>query len=83
MELKDYTKYPKLEDYVNEKIKDEFGTDSRAEAERLCVKRVCGNFIPYDPQIFGPYPDLLRPYLEKSKYKLIYENGKIIGRDEA
>jgi len=82
MELKDYEKYPKVEDYVNEKIKDEFETDSWKEAERLCAKRVCSNFIRYDPQIFGPYPDLLKPYLERPKYKLIYEDGKIIGRDE-
>lgn len=82
MELKDYKKYPKIEDYFNEKIKDEFGTDSWKEAERFCVKRVCNNFVRYDPQIFGPYPDLLKPYLEKPKYRLIYKDGKIIGRNE-
>ena len=82
MELKDYVRYPMLEDYVDEKIKHEFGTDSLAEAERLCVKRVCGDFIRYDPKIFGAYPDLLKPYLERPKYKLIYKDGKIIGRDE-
>jgi len=82
MELKDYRRYPKLEDYVNEKIKSEFETDSREEAASLCVKRVCSNFIRYDPQIFGPYPDLLKPYLERPKYRLKYKDGKIIGRDE-
>jgi glycosyltransferase involved in cell wall biosynthesis len=82
MELKDYVKYPMLEDYVREKIRDEFGTGSLEEAEKLCVKRICSNFIRYDPRIFGPYPELLKPYLEKPKYRLKYENGKIIGRDE-
>jgi len=82
MELKDYKRYPKLEDYVNDKIKDEFETDSWEEAKKLCVKRVCGNFMRYDPDIFGPYPALLKPYLEKPKYRLIYEGGKIVGRDE-
>lgn len=82
MELKNYERYPKLKDYVDEMIKDEFETDSWEEAEKFCVKRVCGNFIRYDPQIFGPYPDLLKPYLERPKYKLIYKDGKIIGRDE-
>jgi glycosyltransferase involved in cell wall biosynthesis len=62
MELKDYVRYPMLEDYVDEKIKDEFETDSWEEAEKFCVKRVCGNFIRYDPQIFGPYPDLLNTF---------------------
>ena len=82
MELKDYIKYPMLEDYVDEKIKDEFKTDSLEKAASLCVKRVCSNFIRYDPQIFCSYPELLKPYLEKPKYRLIYKDGKIIGRDE-
>jgi len=82
MELKDYRRYPRLEDYVDEKIKDEFKTDLWEEAEKLCVKRVCSDFIRYDPKIFGAYPDLLKPYLERPKYRLIYKDGKIIGRDE-
>jgi len=83
MEQKDYKRYPKLEDYVNERIEDEFGTDSWEEAKNLCVKRVCRNFMRYDSQIFGPYPALLGPYVERPKYRLIYEGGKIVGRDEA
>ncbi len=82
MELKDYARYPKLEDYVDEKIKDEFGTDSRAEAEKMCIKRICRDFIRYDPKTFGAYPDLLKPYLERPKYRLIYKDGKIVARDE-
>ena len=82
MELKDYARYPMLEDYVREKIRDEFGTDSWKEAQDLCVKRVCGDSIRYNPQIFGAYPDLLKPHLQNPKYRLKYENGKIIGRDE-
>ena len=82
MDLKDYEKYPKLEDYVVEKIKHEFETDSLEKAASLCVKRICNNFIRYDPQIFGSCPELLKPYLERPKYKLIYEDGKIVGRVE-
>ncbi len=83
MELKDYTRYPTLEDYVNERIEKDFGTSSWQEAQRLCVKRVCQNYIPYDPNIFGPYPELLKPYLKNSKYSLKYKDGKIVGRNEA
>lgn len=82
MELKDYEKYPKLEDYVDAKIKDEFETDSWEKAERLCVKKICSNFIRYDSQIFGPYPDLLKPYLQNPKYRLKYKNSKVVGRDK-
>jgi len=83
MELKDYKKFPTLEDYVKVMIESEFSTNSWEEAQRICVQRVCSNYIRYDPEIFGPYPDLLKPYLENPKYRLEYENGKIVRRDEA
>lgn len=82
MILKDYERYPMLEDYVNEKIKDEFGTDSWREAMDLCVERVCRDYTRFDPGTFGPYPDLLMPYLKSTKYRLVYKNGTIAGRDE-
>jgi len=83
MELKDYTKFPTLDDYVRVKIESEFGTTSWEEAEKRCVQTVLSNHVPYSKEIFGPYPELLKPYLENPKYKMIYENGKIIGRDES
>ncbi len=82
MELKDYIRYPTLEDYVNKRIERDFGTKSWQKAQHICVKRVCQNFIPYDKDLFGAYPGLLHPYLENPKYKLKYKDGKIAGRDE-
>ncbi len=81
MELKDYKRYQKLEDYVDEKLNDEFKTDSWKEAQNLCVERICQNYIRFDPEIFGLYPDLLKPCLKNAKYQLTYKNGKIVGRD--
>jgi len=82
MELKDYNRFPTLEDYVKKKISREFGTSSREKAERICVHRTFLNHIRYDPEVFGPYPELLIPYLKKPKYALKYSNGKIVGREE-
>ena len=82
MELKDYDRFPTLEDYVEERIGREFGTNSWEEAEKICVQRTCLNHIRYDPEVFGPYPELLIPYLKKPKYALKYSNGKIVGREE-
>jgi len=83
MELKDYKKFPSLEDYVNDKIKGVFGTNSWAEAQAIFIQKVCNDYIPYDPETFGPYPDLLKPYLKNPKFKLIYKEGKIAGRVES
>lgn len=82
MELKNYQEFPTLEDYVNEKIASEFGTSSWEEAEKICIQKTYQGHIPYDSEVFGQYPELLRPYLENQKYKLIYKDGKIVGRDE-
>lgn len=82
MELKDYARFPKLKDYVNKKIIEEFGTEFWEKAGRICVQRVCRNYIRYDPDLFGPYPNLLEPYRENPRYRLKYENGKIVGRQE-
>ncbi len=82
MELKDYQKFPSLEDYVNDKVEGAFGTKSWEEAQRICVQRACQNYIPYNPDLFGPHPDLLKPYLKSPKYRLKYKDGKIVGRDE-
>lgn len=82
MELKDYQRFPTIEDYVNQKIEGEFGTSSWEEAKRICVQRICRDYIRYDPEVFGQYPELLKPHLQNPKYRLKYRDGKIIGREE-
>jgi hypothetical protein len=82
MELKNYQDFPTLEDYVNEKIVTEFGITSWEEAERICVQKTYQYHIRYNPEVFGPYPQLLKPHLQSPKYMLKYEDGKIIGREE-
>ena len=83
MELKDYRRYPRLEDYVKEKMEEEFETKSWEEAQEICFQKVCKDYVPYNPDLFGPYPDLLKPHLESPKYSLKYKDGKIVGRDES
>lgn len=82
MELKEYDRFPFLDDYLNEKIEQLFGTKSWEEAQSIYFQRECQNYIPYNPDLFGPYPELLRPYLKNPKYRLRYKNGKISGREE-
>ena len=82
MELKDYIRYPTLEDYAVAHIEKEFGTPFMEEAQTLCVNRMLQNHIPFDPERFGPYPELLKPYLTQPKYLIQYENGRISGRKD-
>lgn len=83
MELKDYTRYPTLEDYVSEKIEEEFGTTSWEKAQDILMQNTFSNYVRFNSEIFGPYPDLLKPYVDNPKYKLIYEKNRIAGRIES
>ncbi|MBW6499461.1 MAG: glycosyltransferase [Bacteroidales bacterium] len=82
MELKDYVRYPRLEDYVSAKIETEFGTFSMEEAQGRCVKKMLQNHIHFNAEKFGPYPEMLRPLLEKTPYRIQYQDGRISGRTE-
>ncbi len=82
LSLEDHQNYEGFEAYVKGHIGREFGTGSWEEAQRLCVERVCRNFISYDTGKMGSYPDLLLPHVENSRYRLRFENGRVVGRDE-
>ncbi len=82
MELKDYQRHPRLEDYVEAHLPDVFGTSSWDEAQQACILKASDNYIRYSQDTFGPHPELLRPHLKKPKYQLLYDNGGITGRLE-
>lgn len=82
MELKDYKRYPKLEDYVAVHIEKLFGTPLLEEAQKYCIQKLLKNHIPFDSEFFGPYPTLLAPMLPNPKYRIQYEKQQIVGRDE-
>ena len=82
MELNDYTHFPQLEDYVKYRIKREWNVDNLEEAEKINMRELYSKLVPYDEEKFGDYPELLKSRLKNPKYKLIYKNGKIIGRND-
>jgi glycosyltransferase involved in cell wall biosynthesis len=82
MEMKDYERFPTLEGFVNVKIEQEFGTNSWEEAQNMYISRALQDHIRYDPDIFGPYPDLLKSHLDHPKYTIKYKDNKIVGRSE-
>lgn len=82
LSLEDHHNYDGLDAFVGQHISHEFGTNSWEEAQRLCVERVCRNFVPYDSSKMGSYPDLLLPHVENSRYRLRFEDGRIVGRIE-
>ena len=82
MELKDYLRYPTLEDYAAAHIEKEFGTPLMEEAQKQCMGKVLQNHIPFDAERFGPYPAMLKPFLDQTPYRIQYQNGRVSGRTE-
>ena len=82
-ELKDWNRFPRLDDYVAYRIKKDWNIEDIEEAARYYVNEIlCKSLVPYDKNQFGDYPELLKKELEKPRYKVIYKNGKIIGRND-
>ena len=82
-ELRDYYKFPRLEDYVAYRIKKDWNIEDIEEAARYYVNEIlCKSLVPYDKNQFGDYPELLKKELENPRYKVIYKDGEIIGRND-
>jgi glycosyltransferase involved in cell wall biosynthesis len=54
------------EAYVARRVADEWGVGDLAEAERRYLERYRALLVPFDAAACGPYPELLRPYLERT-----------------
>jgi glycosyltransferase involved in cell wall biosynthesis len=82
-ELNDYNRFPILDDYVAYRIKKDWNIDNLDDAARYYVNEIlCKSLMPYDKEQFGKYPELLKKELENPGYKVIYKDGKIIGRND-
>jgi len=82
MEMKDYETFPDLESFVTYKIKQENKYDCIEAAAKNYVVEYCKKLIPFDKNKYGDYPSILKDQLLNPKYKIIYSNGKIIGRND-
>lgn len=82
MELKDYEAFPILDSYVEYRVKNENQSESLEEAKVNNVIEYCKKLIPYDHERFGEYPEVLEEVLSRPKYRIIYKDGAIIGRND-
>ena len=82
-ELKDYNRFPILDDYVAYRIKKDWNIEDIEEAARYHLNEIlCKSLVPYDKNQFGEYPELLKKELVNPRYKVIYKDGEIIGRND-
>jgi glycosyltransferase involved in cell wall biosynthesis len=81
-EVNDYRRFPTLTDYVKYRLELDYGTSDLSEGEKIVVNGFCKKLIPYDKQKYGDYPELLKDELANPRYLVIYEGGKVIGRND-
>lgn len=81
-ERNDFTRWPTLRFYAIERIRDEYGLDSLADAGVLYLRERSRSLAPYDPVQFGEYPSILTPFLETFPLRLVRRNGIIAGRSD-
>jgi len=82
-ELNNYTKFPTLDDYVAYRIKKDWSMDDLDEAARYYVNEIlCKSLVPYNKEQFGGYPEVLKKELKNPRYRVIYKDSEIIGRND-
>jgi glycosyltransferase involved in cell wall biosynthesis len=78
----DSARFPTLESYALEQARLRWGITERDAAAAHLVRRLCEGLVPFDAGVCGPYPALLRPHLERSRYTVEYAGAQIVGRRE-
>ena len=78
----DTARFPTLESYALEQARARWGIADRDAAAAYLVRRLCEELVPFDAGACGPYPALLRPHLERSRYTVEYAGAHIVGRRE-
>jgi glycosyltransferase involved in cell wall biosynthesis len=79
----DFAAYPTLRSYVEERIRDEYSTDSLDEAGALYIRERFARLVPYDRERFGEYPTLMQGFLDSPDVRLVKRGGRIAGRSDA
>ena len=82
MKTKNYERFPTLNSYVDHRIHSDNRFKTREEARSKFVINSCKKLVPYDRERFGDYPDILKEEINNPKYRLIYTDGQIIGRND-
>lgn len=72
--------FPSFEAYLSRELMDHWSGKGIDEAATIWAASAFRDLIPYDRNRFGDYPTLLKPFLENPPYRLLYEDGQIVGQ---
>lgn len=72
-----------LEDYAVRRVREHWEVPDLDAAARRFTAEYCRRLEPVDVASIGGYPRALAPHLERPAYRVLYEDGRIVGRVEA
>lgn len=73
-------RYSTFDAYVEAECKAHGQGDGIEEAATVWATSAFRDLISYDRNRFGDYPTLLKPLLDQPKFRLLYEDGQIVGQ---
>ena len=82
MALEDKTRFPTLDSFVKQRIQQVYGTSDLKEAMRRRISDLSRELVPYDRTRYGDYPTVIEDELRNPKYRLVYQNGRIVSRSD-
>ena len=72
--------FPDLDGFIRERVSS-WGCSSVDEAARRYVDEYVKTLLPYDATLAG-YSGVVRGLMDRSPYTVLYENGRIVGRND-
>jgi hypothetical protein len=72
-----------LEAFARRRVRERWGEDDLATAVARFMAEYCAPLERVDDATLGGYPRALLPHVERAVYRVLYEDGRIIGRSEA
>ena len=75
-------RFPRFEDYVSHTLQRDWEGQTLAEAAGRWTRTHFRNLRPYDRPRYGEYPAILETDLADPRFRLLYKDGGIVGREE-
>jgi hypothetical protein len=71
-----------LDEYALRRVRERWDVADLDDAARRFTAEYCRGLERLDPVAIGGYPRALLPYVERAAYRVLYADGRIVGRAE-
>jgi len=75
------SRYAGLREYTERFCLERFGHRDASRAAQQWMTEYVKGLVPFDAGRYPGYPELLRPHLACPRYRIVYRDGQILGRE--